>query len=73
MKIERLETFVIGDDPDLDADKTGAIEPMACIRVITDDGIRGLSEVFRVPPGAVTSTVGDERSYFGKLDRKSVV
>jgi len=67
MKIERLETFVIGDDPDLDPDRTGAIEPMACIRVITDDGIRGLSEVFRVPPGAVTSTVGDARSYFGKL------
>jgi L-alanine-DL-glutamate epimerase-like enolase superfamily enzyme len=67
MKIERLETFVIGDDPELDPDTTGAIEPMACIRVITDDGIRGLSEVFRVPPGAVTSTVGDAQSYFGKL------
>jgi L-alanine-DL-glutamate epimerase-like enolase superfamily enzyme len=67
MKIERLETFVIGDDPSLDPNTTGAIEPMACIRLITDDGIGGLAEVFRVPPGVVASTVGDAQSYFGKL------
>ena len=66
MKIVRLETFVIGDGKNLDPDK-GAIEPIACLRVHTDDGLSGLSEVFRVPPGVVQSVVGDADSYFGRL------
>ncbi|CAN5793292.1 mandelate racemase/muconate lactonizing enzyme family protein [soil metagenome] len=66
MKITRLETFVIGDGREIDPDK-GGIEPLACIRVYTDEGFIGLSEVFRVPPGVVTATVGDEHSHFGRL------
>ena len=31
MKITRLETFTIGEGPDIDPDK-GGIEPIACIR-----------------------------------------
>ena len=66
MKITRLETFVIGDGPKIDPDK-GAVEPMACIRVHTDDGLIGLTEVFRVPPGVVQAVVGDADSHFGRL------
>jgi L-alanine-DL-glutamate epimerase-like enolase superfamily enzyme len=67
MKISRLEVFIIGEDPRLDPNKTGAIEPMACIRVHTEGGLSGLSEVFRVPPAVVIATVGDDQSYFGRL------
>lgn len=66
MKITRLETFVIGDRGDIDPDK-GGVEPIAILRVHTDAGITGLSEVFRVPPGVVTATVGDKHTHFGKL------
>ena len=61
MKITRLETFVIGDGPEIDPDQ-GGIEPLACLRVHTDAGLSGLSEVFRVPPGVVQATVGDAGS-----------
>ena len=64
--ITRLETFVIGDGPGIDPDK-GGVEPIACVRVHTDDGIVGLSEVFRVPPGVVQATVGDINTHFGRL------
>lgn len=66
MKIERLETFVIGDGPEIDPDK-GGVEPLACIRIHTSDGLTGLSEVFRVPPGVVQATVGGSETHFGKL------
>lgn len=66
MKISRLETFVIGDGPDIDPDK-GGVEPLACLRVHTDDGLTGLAEVFRVPPGVVQATVGGIGTHFGKL------
>ena len=66
LKIVRLETFVIGDGPDIDPDK-GGIEPIACLRVHTDEGLSGFSEVFRVPPGVVKATVGDANTHFGRL------
>lgn len=66
LKISHLETFVIGDGPEVDPDK-GGIEPLACLRVHTDDGLLGLSEVFRVPPGVVRTTVGGPDTYFGRL------
>lgn len=66
MKITRLETFVIADGADIDPDK-GAIEPIALVCVHTDEGLTGLTEVFRVPPGVVTATVGDEDTHFGSL------
>lgn len=66
MKIIKLETFVIGDGREIDPDK-GGVEPMACIRIHTDEGITGLAEVFRVPPGVVTATVGNEQTHFGRL------
>lgn len=66
MKITRLETFVIGDGPEIDPDK-GGIVPLAIIKVHTDAGLIGLSEVFRVPAGVVTATVGGAETYFGQL------
>jgi L-alanine-DL-glutamate epimerase-like enolase superfamily enzyme len=66
MKITRLDTFVIGDGPDIDPDK-GGVEPLACVRVHTDEGPTGLAEVFRVPPGVVQATVGGPGTLFGEL------
>jgi L-alanine-DL-glutamate epimerase-like enolase superfamily enzyme len=66
MKIARLETFVLGDGADVDPDK-GGVEPLACIRIHTDDGETGLAEVFRVPPGVVQATVGGPDTHFGRL------
>lgn len=66
LTITRLETFVIGDDCEVDPDK-GGVEPLACLRVHTDDGLVGFSEVFRVPPGVVRSTVGGSETHFGRL------
>ena len=47
MKIARFEVVVIGDGPDIDPDR-GGVEPLAVIYVHTDEGVTGLSEVFRV-------------------------
>lgn len=66
MKITRFEVFVIGDGPEIDPDK-GGVEPLACLRVHTDGGLMGFSEVFRVPPGVVQATVGGPDTHFGRL------
>lgn len=66
LKITRLETFVIGDGPEIDPDR-GGVEPLACLRIHTNEGLTGFSEVFRVPPGVVTATVGGPESHFGRL------
>jgi L-alanine-DL-glutamate epimerase-like enolase superfamily enzyme len=66
MKITHLETFVIGDGPDIDPDK-GGVEPLACVRVHTGDGVNGLAEVFRVPPGVVQAVAGGPGTLFAKL------
>ena len=66
MKITRLETIVVGDGNDVDPN-LGGIEPLAIILVHTDMGLVGVSEAFRVPPGAVQATVGDADTYFGRL------
>lgn len=65
MTITELEVFTIGDGPDIDPDK-GGVEPLACVRVHTSDGLTGLAEVFRVPPGVVHATVGDATTHFGR-------
>lgn len=65
-QITRLETFVIGDGPEIDPDK-GGIEPLACLRVHTNDGLVGFSEVFRVPSGVVQAAVGGPDTHFGRL------
>lgn len=66
LTITRLETFVIGDGPEIDPDQ-GGVEPLACLRIHTNDGLSGFSEVFRVPPGVVQATVGGPQTHFGRL------
>jgi L-alanine-DL-glutamate epimerase-like enolase superfamily enzyme len=66
MKISQFEVFVIGDGPEIDPDQ-GGVEPLACIRVHTDGGLIGFSEVFRVPPRVVQATVGGPETHFGRL------
>jgi hypothetical protein len=66
MKIARLEVLAIGGGPDVDPDK-GGVGPLACVRVHTDEGPTGLSEVFRVPPGVVQATVGGPDTHLGRL------
>lgn len=66
MRIDHLDVTVIGDGAEVDPDK-GGVEPLALIRVRTDEGLTGLSEVFRVPPGAVRATVGGRDTHFGRL------
>lgn len=66
MKIAKLEVFTLGDGPEIDPDR-GGVEPLACVRVHTDDGLTGLAEVFRVPPGVVHATVGGPDTHFGRL------
>ncbi len=65
MKISRLEVFVIGDGQHINPNQGG--EPLACLKVHTDAGLTGLSEVFRVPPSVVQATVGDAKTDFGRL------
>jgi L-alanine-DL-glutamate epimerase-like enolase superfamily enzyme len=64
--VSRLEVFVLGDGPDIDPDK-GGVEPLACVRVHTVDGLSGLAEVFRVPPGVVQAAAGGIETLFGQL------
>ena len=66
MKITRLETIIVGDGVEVDPN-LGGVEPLAIIRVHTDDGFVGTSEAFRVPPQAVVATVGDSETHFGRL------
>lgn len=66
MKIHSFDVFAIGDGPGVDPDK-GGVEPLACIRVRTDEGLTGFTEVFRVPPGVVRAAVGGPETHFGRL------
>lgn len=66
MLITRFEVFVIGDGPEIDPDQ-GGVEPLACLRIHTDEGLSGLSEVFRVPPKVVQATVGGRDTHFGRI------
>jgi L-alanine-DL-glutamate epimerase-like enolase superfamily enzyme len=66
MRITHLDVSAIGDGPDIDPDQ-GGVEPLAIIHVRTEEGLSGLSEVFRVPPGVVRAAVGGKETQFGRL------
>lgn len=65
MKISKIEIFVIGDGRDIDPDK-GGVEPLPFVRVHTDEGICGLSEMFRVPAGVARAALEGSDSFFGR-------
>ena len=56
MKITGCEIVVIGDGREVDPD-LGGVEPLPILTVQTDEGITGLSEMFRVPPGVARSAL----------------
>jgi L-alanine-DL-glutamate epimerase-like enolase superfamily enzyme len=66
VKITHVETFVLGDPRPL-ASPEGGISALAFVRVHTDEGISGTSEVFSVPPGVVAAVLDGPDSFFGHL------
>ncbi len=66
MKIIRTSVFVLGD-PAPPGPVNERIEALAFLRVDTDEGISGLSEVFAVPPGVVKAVLDGPDSFFGRL------
>jgi L-alanine-DL-glutamate epimerase-like enolase superfamily enzyme len=67
MKITNVEVFVLGDpQPDHTADLS-RIDGLAFVRIHTDEGITGLSEVFTVPAGVARAVLDGPHSVFGRL------
>ena len=66
MKITRTEVFVLGDP--VDAPHDGArVHGLAFVRITTDTGLTGLSEIFAVPPGVARAVLDGPESLFGRL------
>ena len=65
MKIADTKVTIIGEGTNVNPDK-GLIEPLAVIQVLTDEGVTGWSESFRVPPGVVKAVLHGQESFFGR-------
>jgi len=66
VKITGVSVFVLGD-PAPPGPVDERIEALAFVRIETDEGIGGLSEVFSVPPGVVKAVLDGPDSFFGRL------
>ncbi|HEY3109471.1 MAG TPA: mandelate racemase/muconate lactonizing enzyme family protein [Chloroflexota bacterium] len=67
MKISRSEVFVLGDpEPPEERLADGRIDSLAFLRVHTDEGLTGLSEIFSVPPGVARAVLDGPESFFGR-------
>ncbi len=66
MQITNTEIFVLGD-PDAGESDLGYIQALAFLRIQTDGGITGLSEIFAVPPGVARAVLDGPDSLFGHL------
>tara|TARA_B100000686_G_scaffold354455_1_gene464816 strand:- start:5055 stop:6257 length:1203 start_codon:yes stop_codon:yes gene_type:complete len=66
MKITKTEVFVLGDPDPLETTDMSRVHGLAFVRVHTDEGITGLSEVFAVPPGVVRAVLDGPDSLFGR-------
>jgi L-alanine-DL-glutamate epimerase-like enolase superfamily enzyme len=66
MKITRTEVFVLGDPAPPEGQADGRIASLAFLRVHTDEGPRGLSEIFSVPPGVARAVLDGPDSFFGR-------
>ena len=66
MQITKTEIFVLGD-PDAGDSDLGTIQGLAFLRIHTDEGITGLSEIFAVPPGVARGVLDGPDSLFGHL------
>jgi L-alanine-DL-glutamate epimerase-like enolase superfamily enzyme len=67
MKITNLEVFVLGDPPSLAPNDITYVDELPFLRISTDEGITGLSEMFGVPAGVARTVVGGKDSQFGRL------
>ncbi len=65
MKVTNLEVFVLGD-PEPSERVDHRIDALAFLRIHTDEGITGLSEVFAVPPGVAKAVLDGPDSMFGR-------
>ncbi len=66
MKIAKTTVFVLGDPPP-PGPVDERIEALAFLRIETDEGIGGLSEIFAVPPGVARAVLDGPDSFFGRL------
>jgi len=66
MKIAKTTVFVLGDPPP-PGPVDERIEALAFLRIATDEGIGGLSEIFAVPPGVARAVLDGPDSFFGRL------
>lgn len=64
MKITKTEVFVLGD-PKPTQPVDDRINALAFLRIHTDEGITGLSEIFAVPPGVAKAVLDGPDSFFG--------
>ena len=65
MRITAVEVFVLGD-PTPPGPVDDHIEGLAFVRISTDEGVSGLSEVFAVPPGVARAALDGPDSLFGR-------
>ena len=76
MKIVSTEIFVLADPPpgpheaSYQLPSPGAWPPrireLACLRIHTDEGVTGLSEIFSVPAGVAKSVLDGPESFLGR-------
>ena len=64
MKITHVEVFVLGD-PESPEPTGASVGELAFVRLHTDEGISGVSEVFAVPAGVVRAVLDGSDSFFG--------
>ncbi|MFH1569255.1 MAG: mandelate racemase/muconate lactonizing enzyme family protein [Gemmatimonadota bacterium] len=67
MRITRSEVFVLGDREAPGQLDGSRIDGLAFVRIHTDEGITGLSEIFAVPPGVARAVLDGPDSLFGRL------
>ena len=66
MKITKTEIFVLGDPAE--APNDGArIHGLTFLRIHTDTGLTGISEIFVVPPGVARAVLDGPESLFGRM------
>ena len=67
MKITKTEVFVLGDPESGGPTDGSRIDGLAFVRIHTDEGLTGLSEIFAVPPGVAQAVLDGPDSLFGRL------
>lgn len=65
MFITDIRVNIIGDREEVNPDK-GGVEPLAIVRIDTDEGLVGYAESFRVPPGVARAVMKGKDSFLGK-------